>query len=93
MADFPVVYQWPTYFHEANDSAVLSMQEHGLLNLPIGTGVLLRGDRYRVVDSWFSYDHHGIFDDGLHIFLGPVTEEDDRLRHLAPNYFRKDPDA
>lgn len=24
MTDFPGVYQWPTYFHEANDSAVLS---------------------------------------------------------------------
>ncbi|MGW7193890.1 hypothetical protein [Streptomyces sp. NPDC054838] len=55
--------------------------------------MLLRGDRYRVVDSWFSHDHHGIFDDGLHIFLEPVTEEDDRLRHLAPDYFREDPGA
>ncbi|MGW7102900.1 hypothetical protein [Streptomyces sp. NPDC054883] len=64
-----------------------------LLSFPVGTGVLLRGDRYRVVDSWFSHDHHGIFDDGLHIFLEPVTEEDDRLRHLAPDYFREDPGA
>ena len=93
MADFPGVYQWPTYFHKANDPAVLSMQEHGLLNLPVGTGVLLRGGRYRVVDSWFSYDHHGVFDDGLHIFLEPVAEEDDRLRRLAPGYFREDLDA
>ncbi|MFJ7137667.1 hypothetical protein [Streptomyces fungicidicus] len=62
------------------------MQEHGLLNLPVGAGVLLRGDRYRVVDSWFSYDHHGVF-------LEPVAEEDDRLRHLAPDYFRQEPDA
>lgn len=55
--------------------------------------MLLRGDRYRVVDSWFSYSHHGDFDNGLHISLEPVTEEDDRLRHLAPNYFRQEPDA
>ncbi|MYU23724.1 hypothetical protein [Streptomyces sp. SID8352] len=92
MTDFPGVYQWPTYFHEANDSAVLSQQQ-GLLSLPVGTGVLLRGDRYRVVDSWFSYDHHGVFNDGLHIFLEPVAEEDDRLQHLAPDYFRDDLDA
>ncbi|MEU9032776.1 hypothetical protein AB0D46_35785 [Streptomyces sp. NPDC048383] len=93
MADSPGVYQGPTYFHEANGSAVLYMQENGLLNLPVGTGVLLRGDRYRVVDSWFSYDHHGVFNDGLHVFVELVTEEDDRLRHLAPDYFRQDTDA
>jgi hypothetical protein len=40
--------------------------------------VALRGDRYRVVDSWFAYD--GDFDDGLHIFLEPVTAEPRPLR-------------
>ncbi|MCU1613015.1 MAG: hypothetical protein JWO98_555 [Frankiales bacterium] len=53
----------------------------------IGTGVVL-GDRYRVVDSWMSFDHHGVFDDGLHIFLERVTEDDDRLKRIAPSYFR-----
>jgi hypothetical protein len=94
MAESPGVYRWPTYFHEANSSDVLYMQEEGLLDLPVGAGVLLgSGGRYRVVDTWFSYDNHGIFNVGLHIFLAPATEEDDRLKQIEPAYFRDAPDA
>ncbi|MFG2677014.1 hypothetical protein [Streptomyces sp. NPDC048445] len=94
MADSPGIYQWPTYFHEANSTDVLYQEEHGVLSLPIGAGVLLgNGDRYRVVDTWFSYDKHGIFDLGLHVFLVLAAGGDDRLGQLAPGYFRADPEV
>ena len=40
-----------------------------------------------MVDVWFSYDKHGHFDDGTHVFLAPVAVEDDLLKHLAPDHF------
>ena len=45
--------------------------------------------RYRVVDVWYSNNHHGYFDDGRHIFLEEVTgTEDDRPGCSAPpDYF------
>jgi hypothetical protein len=43
---------------------------------------------FEVVDSWFSFDHHGHFGDGLHIFLEEITDpSDDLLLRLAPDYF------
>lgn len=93
MADSPGVYRWPTYFHEADSSDVLYTQEEGLLTLPVGTGTVVLGKCYRVVDTWFSYDHHGIFNLGWHIFLEPATKEDNRLRSIEPEYFREDPEA
>jgi hypothetical protein len=87
MSGVPGIYRLPTYFHEGDSEVPMYTHEEGLLNLPIGTGVVL-GDRYRVVDSWMSFDHHGVFDDGLHIFLERVTEDDDRLKRIAPSYFR-----
>lgn len=46
------------------------------------------GERYRVVDTWWSVDHHGRMDDGLHVFLERVTNPtDDRPRELHPDYF------
>ncbi|MEU8740641.1 hypothetical protein [Streptomyces halstedii] len=94
MADSPGIYRWSTYFHEANSTDVLYQQEEGVLVLPVGAGVLLgNGNRYRVVDSWFSYDKHGIFDLGLHVFVVPAAGGDDRLGQLAPDYFREDPDT
>lgn len=45
--------------------------------------------RFRVVDVWYSDDHHGHFDIGRHIFLEDVTgTADDRPGATAPNYFR-----
>ncbi|MFB7482950.1 hypothetical protein ACFUEM_32930 [Streptomyces anulatus] len=94
MAESPGVYRWPTYFHEAKSSDVLYMQENGLLDLPVGAGVLLGGgERFRVVDTWFSFDDNGVFNIGLHVFLEPATEEDDRLKQIDPAYFRDFPDA
>lgn len=68
-----------------------SLSEESLLPLEKGDGVLWGdGKRYRVVGRWFSYDHRGRFDLGLHVFLVPVEEysADDLLFHLAPDYFR-----
>ncbi|HEX4218083.1 MAG TPA: hypothetical protein VHZ02_06940 [Acidimicrobiales bacterium] len=54
-----------------------------------GLGVIWgNGDRYLVVDTWFSVDHHGHFDDGLHIFMEKVWDRNDDLpKKLAPEYF------
>jgi hypothetical protein len=56
-----------------------------------GDGVYLGGThpRCRVVDVWLSYDHHGRFGEGLHVFLEPVEEfsDDDTLGKFAPDYF------
>lgn len=44
--------------------------------------------RWRVVDIWVSYDHHGYFDDGVHAFLELVSNtEDDLPQQMAPSYF------
>ena len=54
-----------------------------------GQGIIWSdGERYRVVDTWFSIDHHGHFNDGLHVFMELVDPKDDLPRMLAPAYFR-----
>lgn len=85
-ASEPWIYSAPTTIHDY--SAGWSDQVEGLLPLSIADG-LLWGDakRYRVVDRWFSFDRHGVFDAGLHLFIEPVAEEDDRLAHEEPEYF------
>ncbi|MFH8692626.1 hypothetical protein ACH4EC_37955 [Streptomyces anulatus] len=93
MAESPGIYRWPTYFHKSDSSDVLYQEDEGLLTLPVGAGVLVLGECYRVVDTWFSYDHHGVFNLGWHVFLERATEEDNRLQRLAPDYFRNDPEA
>lgn len=55
----------------------------------IGSGVLLPdGERWRVVDVWVSYDKHGHFDRGVHVFIKLAEPDEDRLKLLAPHYFR-----
>jgi hypothetical protein len=39
-----------------------------------------------VPDVWFSFDQHGRFDVGLHVFL-ECSEGDDKLTRIAPGYF------
>jgi hypothetical protein len=54
--------------------------------LTIGSGLIYR--RFRVEDVWFSYDKHGQFAVGMHVFLTEVTgTDDDRPHKLAPGYF------
>ncbi|MDX3326926.1 MULTISPECIES: hypothetical protein [Streptomyces] len=93
MADSPCIYRWSTYFHDGDTTDVLYQQEEGILNLPIGSGVLVLGKCYRVVDSWFSYDDNGTFNLGQHVFLEKATDEDNRLKRIDPHYFRDIPDA
>lgn len=86
----PYMLAWPTIFYEVGSDQELH-RENGLLSLPNGTGFIWGdGMRYRVVDSWLSFDHRGHFDLGMHVFLERVEEggADDPLGRLAPDYFR-----
>jgi hypothetical protein len=85
----PYVYVAPTTFHIAGEELQHQPLEEGLLNLHKGQGVLWHdGRRFRVVDSWFSFDKHGHFGIGLHVFLEEVSgQDDDLLLRLAPDYF------
>jgi hypothetical protein len=79
-----------SYYHDDQDSPFFT-DDDGKLGLPaIGDGWLWGdGTRYRVADRWLSLDHHGHFNDGWHVFLERVEVggDDDRLQHLAPEYF------
>lgn len=92
MATTPITSVMPTYYHVIGGEDLPHVEE-SMLPLVKGDGFIWGdGKRYRVVDRWMSYDHHGHFNDGLHIFLEPVEEfgPDDRLGHLAPRYFRSE---
>jgi hypothetical protein len=84
----PIALALPTWFHINGEES--SYQEETMIPLSKGDGLLWSdGKRYRVTDKWISYDHHGRFAEGLHIFLELVEEfgEDDTLGNLAPSYF------
>jgi hypothetical protein len=83
----PYIYTFPTTFYDEDGKEL--HQETGLVFLSKGDGVLWE-KRYRVVDTWLSFDKHGRFDVGLHVFLEPIEEggEDDTLGRFAPDYFR-----
>lgn len=58
----------------------------------IGHGLVMEdGERYRVVDVWFSYDKRGSLDWGQHVFLEPVEESDDRPAQRDLGYYRPAP--
>lgn len=85
----PYIYTFPTHFYDENGKEF--HDETGLVFLSKGDGVLWGdGTRYRVADTWLSFDKHGRFDTGLHVFLDRIEEggEDDTLGRLAPDYFR-----
>ena len=86
MREMPGIHRLPTVFH--HDDKEVWRYEDGLIQLATGTGIILGGERYRVVDSWMSFDHHGRFDDGMHIFLEVAKDKDNRVKQLAPDYFR-----
>ena len=77
----------PTYIYIDNKE-VLQFDD-GMLMLPKGAGVIWGdGNRYRVADTWFSIDHHGQMNDGMHIFLEVVMDpEDDLPKKILPSYF------
>jgi hypothetical protein len=85
MNEFP---RWPVTYHE--EGTVLWQDDGPPPPLSIGSGVIWHSGekRFRVVDLWVSYDHHGHFDIGTHVFLEDVSDtEDDYPRRLAPSYF------
>lgn len=85
---FPhILLMYPTVFYE-DDKEI--NRETGVFFLSKGDGVVLEnGPRYRVRDSWLSFDKHGRWDIGMHVFLESVEEggEDDTLDRIAPEYF------
>jgi hypothetical protein len=87
-ADLPVAFKLPTIFY-LEDGTELH-RDKGYVPVANGMGFVWAGTgRFRVVDVWTSYDHHGRFEEGQHVFLAPVRADDDRLKHLAPDYFTK----
>lgn len=83
MADYTPLLRRPTYFYV--DGQEFWTYEEGVIPLAKGMGFVHgSGHRYRVVDLWFSIDHHGRFDDGLHVFLEKVDASDDRLKPWRP---------
>lgn len=56
----------------------------------IGHGIELpRGGRYRIVDVWTIHEKHGQMGYGVHAFLEPVTDDDDRPANTYPEYYRQ----
>lgn len=86
MPTFPVSYyrdgeSEPFFIDEASDALLPS----------IGDGWLWDdGTRYRVVDLWHSFEHHGRLNDGPHVFLESVEpgSEEDRPHRIDPGYYR-----
>jgi hypothetical protein len=63
----------PTYFHHLDGLETWTVDDY--VPLPIGTGLIVAGaGDYRVADVWFSMDHHGPLDDGLHVFLAKTED-------------------
>ena len=88
MADFR---RWMVSYHDADTHEFLWQDEDKPAPLKVGDGVLLpvaQYRRFRVVDIWHSYDRHGHFDAGTHVFLVDVSgASEDRLQAMAPRYF------
>jgi len=78
-----------TTLYDENGETLQSWKD--VQELPVlrrGDGIVMPGGRrFRVVDAWLSFDAHGRFHTGWHVFLAPVVDYDDRLRHLAPSYY------
>jgi hypothetical protein len=86
---FPYIFTFPTTFYEVGSDKELH-HENGLLLMSKGHGLLWGdGTRYRVADTWLSFDKHGRFDVGMHVFLERIAEggEDDALYKAARDYF------
>lgn len=85
---------WNVTFY-LNDAPVWDLEDLRAPEFSVGDGLILPIDeaypRVRVVDVWHSWDRHGRFDTGTHVFCENVTNTpDDRPKALAPDYFRDD---
>jgi hypothetical protein len=57
--------------------------------LAVGTGLIdERGKFFRVADVWVSFDHHGHYPEGVHVFLEPTEIPVERLDASGREYFR-----
>jgi hypothetical protein len=62
----------PTYFHHLDGLEMWQVDD--FVPLVAGHGVITGEHDYRVADVWFSMDHHGPLDDGLHVFLARTED-------------------
>lgn len=87
---FPyILWTYPTTFYEGETETEIA-RETGLYFLSKGDGVVFEhGSRYRVRESWLSFDKNGRWGIGMHVLLDPVEDlsEEDTLGRLAPDYF------
>jgi hypothetical protein len=82
--------RWPAHYYI--DDVFVRQDEEEPPPLSIGSGLVWSdGERYRVVDIWFSYDKRGALDWGMHVYLELVDDDDDRPRHLNPRYYTPRP--
>ena len=65
----PISIAFTTTFYL--DGEMADYQEETMMPLNIGDGFLWSdGKRYRVVDRWLSFDHHGHFNESLRCLSG-----------------------
>lgn len=57
----------------------------------IGYGIELptTARRYRIVDVWIIHQKHGRIEYGVHAFLEPIGDDDDRPANTHPDYYRR----
>lgn len=87
MAETPWFHRLQTTFYI--DDVEQREPASGYFPLQQGQGVIWGdGLRYRVRDVWFNFERHAAFDLGLHIFLEPLSEDDDDVPlRLEPRYY------
>jgi hypothetical protein len=78
----------PTYFHIGFSHEDWFVEEQGYMPIQIGQHILGgAGEFYEVVDVWFSFDHHGLFGDGQHVFMEPAELPRDKMSSRGQQYF------
>lgn len=84
----PRFLYFPTFFHVGYSEDDWFIEEQGYLPIQVGQHILgPRGDFYKVVDVWFSFDHHGLFGDGQHVFMEPAELPRDQMTVRGRDYF------
>lgn len=74
------------FFHLPDGT--VTQPEHYGFELQVGNGLILKEQRLRVVDIWYSTDQHGVHDWGRHVYFEDVTgTDDDRPGREDPSYY------